>query len=105
MRWAQYIWKSQRNATYRRLRELNSADLSIYPITIQEWIKYTVLSRKLWEAMTVYTSILTLGATIQKYSTTQSDSWFQPAIVIIFCLTTLQWWLAVWAGKTSEKPS
>src|SRR6266567_9546902 len=85
--------KNLSNATSKLWQEWSSSDHSIYRIVIVPLVKKLVLSKKSLRRMTVFFSILTLGAMIQKYSWTLLDLSFLPVSVGMFSLTTLLWLL------------
>src|SRR5258708_37383899 len=68
------------------------------------WMRHISHSWMLWAGMTVFTSILTTGATIQKYFLTELGFSSLPALVIMLSSTILLCLLAVLGAKTSDEP-
>src|SRR5882757_2892612 len=92
-----YFLKSLRNGCYRLWREYIYEDRSIYQTVALPMLRSTLLSKRLYKKMIVFTCIVISVVTIQNLFLTLFDFSFLRAVVVIFFLTTLLWLLVVWA--------
>lgn len=97
--------KNQKPDIFKRSLDYIFARLSIFRTQVLAKPKLLMHLRRLSRTMTVYMFILTLGATIQMYYSTQPDLWPLQGIVVTFYLTTLVWLLVERLVRMSEGSS
>src|SRR6185503_14500895 len=97
--------KNLRQGIYRQSLDYISERLSTFRTQVLARPKLLMHLRRLSRTMTVYMFILTLGATIQMYYSTQPDLWPLHGIVVGFYLTTLVWLLVERLVRMNERSS
>src|SRR6266849_2341426 len=88
--------------TSKPLRDSILGNPHTFRTAVLRWVRHISHSWKLWVGMTVFTSIATMGATIQRYFWTEFGFSSLPALVIILSWTILLCLLAVLGAKTKD---
>src|SRR3990170_7428903 len=104
MQSVQSFSKKVSEGIYKLSQEWSLKNQSTFQIVMLKLLKSFLLSKRLYQRMIVFTSILTLGSMTQKFFWTQYAFSLVPVLVGIFFWTIFLWLLVALQAKMKDEP-